>query len=110
MRKKIATVAIATLAGAVLAPAAANASSTFTTPYWHMTCTTNIGGTFGNYTGTATCTGTGIWQTVVSCTAGGNPESGIVFNPWPGTSETATAGSCFWGVNSVAVKELVRLP
>lgn len=38
------------------------------------------------------------------------PRSDVVFNPWPGTTESATAGSCFWGVNSVTVKELVRLP
>ncbi|MDQ1645767.1 MAG: hypothetical protein QOJ50_1951 [Cryptosporangiaceae bacterium] len=87
----------------------ATAASAATTPYWGMDCYTSTSGSFGGYYGNATCTGTGIWQVQVSCLFGGNPTSLIMINT-PGLTQSASAGSCYWGINSVTVKEYTRTP
>jgi hypothetical protein len=113
MLKRIARPLAAVATTAALAGAAvgldATAASAATTPYWGMTCTTWTSGSFGNYYGNGTCTGTGIWQVEVSCSFGTNPTSLIMVNT-PGMTQSASAGSCYWGINSVTIKEYVRTP
>jgi hypothetical protein len=100
--------ATAASAAAPSAPASAHTDATFTTPYWHLQCTTWTSGGLSSYTGSATCTGSGFWRVDVSCAFGGNYSS---FNQ-DNLEETKTASavpSCYWGINSVTVTELYRL-
>ena len=103
---------VALAVGAVLA-AAAPASATgsgqgvrapgFTTPYWGMSCNTGTGGSFGNYYGWASCSGTGVWRVRTSCTAGFTYTSPKVIQVE--STQIASAGACYWGVSSVQVLE-----
>lgn len=82
------------------ASAAPVASANFVTPIHGMQCST----TAGDSSGSGTCTGAGKWRVVVSCSWGLTYSSVWLVN-WPGQTQTATAGSCWWGVNSVTIEE-----
>jgi hypothetical protein len=76
-------------------------AAVFTTPLYGMTCHTYTSGS----NGTASCTGSGKWLVAVSCNWGQTYRSGYRVNiEWYDTS-IASAGSCWWGVNSVWVEE-----
>jgi hypothetical protein len=74
----------------------------FVTPKYKMNCTTATwdGGSYGS----ATCTGLGKWRVAVSCTAGFTYRSAWR-NNGNGQTQTASAGSCWWGVSSIKVEE-----
>lgn len=78
----------------------------FVTPYFGMNCSTWVSGSFGNYRGNASCTGTGQWFLRVDCTAGFTYDSpkALQIDPW--TTSTRSAGSCYWGVNSMTIVEV----
>jgi hypothetical protein len=88
------------------ASAAPATAASFTTPYFGMNCSTWVLGSFGGYYGNAKCTGTGQWYLQVSCTAGFtyNSSTALQIESW--ASSTRSAGSCYWGVNSMTVKEI----
>jgi hypothetical protein len=92
------------LAPGAAAPAPAPAVvPQFITHTYGMDCTTWTDGS----TGYASCTGMnspGKWRVSTSCSFGFTYSS-----PWyyisPGETQTLSAGSCFFGVNSVTVEE-----
>jgi hypothetical protein len=76
--------------------------SNFVTPIWQMEC--NTWTSADNSYGGATCAGLGKWRVVVSCSFGWTYTSLWYINS-PGQTQTATAGSCWWGVDSVSIQE-----
>jgi hypothetical protein len=97
------------------APAASAVTSTdFTTPLYGMDCSTSQSGSFGSYSGHATCTGgtagVGLWYVKVDCTAGGTYSDPIHWEvPGPGAYTTSTAvPACTFGINSIQVVERTR--
>jgi hypothetical protein len=81
---------------------AENVRAKFLTPVYQMNCTTTT--SQDNSYGSATCTGLGKWRVAVSCSFGLTYTSLWYIN-WPDQTQTATAGSCWWGVSSVSVQE-----
>lgn len=99
--KRRVAVIIATAACGFGAVGVATASAdTFVTPYWGMTCTTSE----SQSSGSATCTGLGKWRVAVSC-AWGFTYTSVWYINNPDQTQTATAGDCWWGVDSVSVEE-----
>lgn len=78
----------------------------FITPYFGMNCWTWVSGTFGNYYGNATCSGTGQWFLRVDCTAGFTYDSPKALQIDATEISTRRAGSCYWGVNSMKIIEV----
>jgi hypothetical protein len=112
MRKRIRNLgAVVLAAAAVSLGSAATASAqparaAFTTPHFGMNCTTWVSGSFGGYYGNAACTGTGQWYVKVDCTAGFTHTSPTALQLASTITNTRSAGSCYWGVNSVRVVEI----
>ena len=102
----VALVAASLSAGTATASAAPARAAGFTTPYYGMNCTTWVSGSLGGYYGNAQCAGVGQWYLQVSCTAGFTYNSSIALqlNSWD--VGTRSAGSCYWGVSSMQVREI----
>ena len=104
-RRLAAVAATATLATAGVVAVGATPAMASWTPIYHMDCYTKIGQSDKGYYGEGNCYGQGHWKVVVNCKWGLNPESPDVGNG-PGEVQTAIAGYCWWGVNSVKIVEI----
>ncbi|MFD3330488.1 hypothetical protein [Streptomyces sp. NPDC058701] len=104
MKRNVALAVTGIAASAALSLMAAPAAMAETTPYYQLQCSTYTGGSFGSYYGGATCTGAGLWKVQVDCTAGGTLYGPSVLSF--GETRSTSAGTCWWGVNSVRVVEI----
>lgn len=107
--RSLGAVVLATAAlgmGSAATASAQPVQAAFTTPYFGMNCSTWVSGSFGNYRGNATCSGTGQWFLRVDCTAGFTYDSTKALQIDPRTTNTRSAGSCYWGVNSMKIVEV----
>lgn len=113
MRKMWRRAAVLLAAGTMamgLSIAAASPASAFVTPRYGMTCNTGVTGSFGAYKGYATCYTPILakWKVRVSCSFGFTYDSVAVFtSPSNGWYTLSPAPTCYWGVNSVSVIELL---